>query len=37
MTWLDFEGQSHSRPLRWRQHPRRRWGVKVHLLLGQLL
>jgi len=29
--WLS--GQGHSRPSRWRKHPRRFWGIKVHLLV----
>ena len=29
------EGQGHSRPWNWRRHPRRRWGVKVHFLVGR--
>jgi len=26
------KGKGHSRPSRWRRYPRRRWGIKVHLL-----
>jgi len=37
MTLLDSgvkgqKGQGHSKPLRWWMHPRRHWGIKVHLL-----
>jgi len=28
---LEVKGQGHSRPSRWRRHPRRRCGVKVYL------
>jgi len=29
--WSKVEGQGHSRPSRWRRHPRRRCGVEVDL------
>jgi len=29
--WISkVNGQSHSRPSRWRSHPCRRWGIQVH-------
>jgi len=28
--YLEVKGQGHSRPHRWRRHPRRRSGVKIH-------
>ena len=39
MTWLDFRDQrskvkvTAGLSLWWRSHPRRRWGVEVHLLV----
>ena len=39
--WLDYilevKGQGHSRLPRWQRHPRRRWGVAVHLLVWSVL
>jgi len=33
MTWLDSEGQGHSRPSRWWRHPCQHCGVEVHSVL----
>jgi len=34
---LEVKGQGHSRPLRWKRHPRWRWGIKVYLLVFKLI
>jgi len=40
MTWLDFgdrkskvKVEEENRPSKWRSHPRRRWGIEVHVLV----
>jgi len=32
-----LKGRGHSRPSRWRRHPRRRWSAEVHFLVQWLL